>query len=83
MKKHLTIPEFADLLGISRIAVYKKVKAGKIPAEKVGRNYIITDKTVEQILGKELSENKKKQIDLAVKKVVKQYGPLLKKLGSE
>ena len=83
MKKHLTIPEFADLLGISRIAVYKKVKAGKIPAEKVGRNYVITDKTVNQILGKELSENKKKQIDLAVKKVVKQYGPLLKKLGSE
>jgi excisionase family DNA binding protein len=83
MKKHLTIPELAALLGISRIAVYKKVKAGKIPAEKVGRNYVITDKTVNQILGKELSENKKKQIDLAVKKVVKQYGPLLKKLGSE
>jgi excisionase family DNA binding protein len=83
MKKHLTIPEFADLMGISRIAVYKKVKAGKISAEKVGRNYVITDKTVKQLLGKELSENKKKQIDLAVKKVVKQYGPLLKKLGSE
>jgi excisionase family DNA binding protein len=83
MKKHLTIPEFANLLGISRIAVYKKVKAGKIPAEKIGRNYVITDKIVKQILGKELSENKKKQIDLVVKKVVKQYGPLLKKLGSE
>ncbi|MFA5291623.1 MAG: excisionase family DNA-binding protein [Phycisphaerae bacterium] len=83
MKKHLTIPEFADLLGISRIAVYKKVKAGKISAEKIGRNYIITDKTANEILGKELSESKKKQIDRAVKKVVKQYGPLLKKLGSE
>lgn len=83
MKKYLTIPEFADLLGISRIAIYKKVKAGEIPAEKIGRNYVITDKTIKQILGKELSENKKKQIDLAVKKVVKQYGPLLKKLGSE
>jgi excisionase family DNA binding protein len=83
MKKHLTIPEFADLLGISRIAVYKKVKAGKIPAEKIGRNYVITDKTVNQILGQTLSESKKKQIDLAVKKIVKQYGPLLKKLGKE
>jgi excisionase family DNA binding protein len=83
MKKHLTIPEFADLLGISRIAVYKKVKAGKIPAEKIGRNYVITDKIANEILGKELSESKKKQIDLAVKKVVKQYGKLLKKLGSE
>jgi excisionase family DNA binding protein len=83
MKKHLTIPEFADLLGISRIAVYKKVKAGKIPAEKIGRNYVITEKTVNQILGKELTESKKKQIDLAVKKVVRQYGKLLKKLGKE
>jgi excisionase family DNA binding protein len=83
MKKHLTIPEFADLLGISRIAVYKKVKAGKIPAEKIGRNYVITDKTVNRIISKELTENEKKQIDLFVKKVVKQYGPLLKKLGKE
>jgi excisionase family DNA binding protein len=83
MKKHLTIPEFSKLLGISRIAVYKKVKAGKIPVEKIGRNYVITDKTVNEILGKELTDSKKKQIDLAVKKVVKQYGPLLKKLGKE
>ena len=83
MKKHLTIPEFADLLGISRIAVYKKVKAGKIPAEKIGRNYVITDKTVNRILSKELTEKEKKQIDLVVKKIVKQYGLLLKKLGKE
>ena len=83
MKKYLTIPEFADLLGISRIAVYKKVKAGKIPAEKIGRNYVITDKTANEILGKTLSKIKKKQIDLAVKKIVRQYGKLLKKLGSE
>ena len=83
MKKHLTIPEFADLLGISRIAVYKKVKAGKIPAEKIGRNYVITDKTTNRILSKKLTEKEKKQIDLAVKKVVRQYGKLLKKLGSE
>ncbi|HBG27454.1 MAG: hypothetical protein A2Y10_02675 [Planctomycetes bacterium GWF2_41_51] len=83
MKKNLTVPELAKLLGISRIAVYKKVKAGVIPAEKVGRTYIITDKTVNDILGKELSSTKKSQIDRTVKKVVKQYGPLLKKLGAE
>lgn len=83
MKKNLTIPEFANLLRISRIAVYKKVKSGEIPAEKIGRNYIITDKTVNEILGKSLSENKKKQLDAGVKKVVKQYGALLRKLGKE
>jgi excisionase family DNA binding protein len=83
MKKHLTIPELAGLLGISRIAVYKKVKTGLIPAEKIGRNYVITDRTVNEILGKKLTDSKKKRIDLAVKKVVDQYGPLLKKLGKE
>ncbi len=83
MKKYLTIPELAGLLGISRIAVYKKVKAGLIPAEKISRNYVITDKTVNQILGKELTKSKKRQIDFAVKKVIKQYGALLKKLGDE
>jgi len=83
MKKHLTIPELAGLLGISRIAVYKKVKAGLIPAEKIGRNYVISDKTANRIFGKELTKSKKKQIDLAVKAIVGQYGELLRKLGRE
>lgn len=83
MKKYITIPEFAKLLGISRIAVYKKVKSGEIPAEKIGRNYIVTDKTVNEIIGKTLSETKKKKIDIGIKKVIKQYGTLLKRLGSE
>ncbi len=83
MKNTLTIPELAELLGISRIALYKKVKAGKIPAKKIGRDYIITDKTVNEILGKSLSDSKKKQIELTVRKVVKQYGALLEKLGAE
>jgi len=83
MKKYLTIPELAGLLGISRIAVYKKVKAGLIPAEKIGRNYVISDKTANRIFGKELTKSKKKQIDLAVKAIVGQYGELLRKLGRE
>ena len=40
-EKYLTIPQVAKLLGISRIAVYKKVKNGQIKAEKIGRNYAI------------------------------------------
>ena len=35
-EKYLTIPQAAKLLGISRIAVYKKVKNGQIKAEKSG-----------------------------------------------
>lgn len=37
----LSIPEYARHLGISRIAVYKQVRKGLLPARKVGRNYVI------------------------------------------
>lgn len=40
-KSHISIPELAQQLGISRIAVYQKVKSGQIRAEKIGRNYVI------------------------------------------
>ena len=37
-----TIPQLAKKMGISRIAVYKKVKAGKIKAFKIGRIYAVS-----------------------------------------
>ncbi len=40
-KEFLSIPEYAKRIGISRIAVFKQVKKGKIEAIKVGRNWII------------------------------------------
>lgn len=39
--KYISIPEYAQALGISRIAVYQRVKKGIIPAKKIGRNYAI------------------------------------------
>jgi excisionase family DNA binding protein len=38
---YLTIPQVAKILGISRIAVYKRVKKGQIKATKIGRNYAV------------------------------------------
>ncbi len=35
------MPEAAALLGISRIAVFKKVKKGQLPALRVGRNWAV------------------------------------------
>jgi len=81
--KYITIPKLAEILGISRIAVYKRVRRGEIPAIMVGRTYIITDRTVNQILGKKLSPKGKKRIELAVQKTVREYGEVLKKLGRE
>ena len=82
-KKYITIPELAKLLGVSRIAVYNRVKKGQIPAEKVGKTYIITDDTIRDILGKDVTVNDKKIIDAAVQKTIEEDGEVLQMLGKE
>ena len=82
-KEYITIPELAKLLGVSRIAIYNRVKKGQIPATRVGRIYIITDRTIKDILGKEVTTKGKKRIDIAVRKTLQEYGEVLKKLGRE
>jgi excisionase family DNA binding protein len=82
-KKYITIPELAKLLGISRIAVYKKVKNGQIPAEKIGRNYVISKSDIARSLTGKMTGKSKKQIDSAVRKTVREYGDVLKWLGKE
>jgi excisionase family DNA binding protein len=82
-ENYMTIPELAELLGISRIAIYKRVKKGQIPATKVGRTYIITDQTIAEILRREVTKGSMKKIDAAIKKTVREYGEVLKKLGRE
>lgn len=81
--EYISIPELAKILGISRIAVFKKVKSGLIKAIKVGRNYAISRKTLDKVLGKSLAENEKREIEQAVKKTVKEYGATLKLLGKD
>ena len=82
-EKYITIPELAKLLGVSRIAIYKRVKKGQIPATKVGRTNVITDQTIATILGKEATKRGKEQIDAAVRKTVREYGEVLKQLANE
>lgn len=82
-ERYLTIPELAKLLGVSRIAIYNRVKKGQIPASKIGKTYLITDETIANILGEEVTRSGKKRIDAAVRKTVQEYGEVLKKLGKE
>ncbi len=82
-KKYLTIPELAKLLGKSRVAVWKDVKSGKIAATRMGRNYVISDCQIGAILGNEMTGKDKKRISLAVKRVVREYGEVLKRLSKE
>ncbi len=77
----ISIQELANILGISRIAVYKKVKKGQIKAMKIGRNFAIPKRYVAHILGKALSNKDKQSIDRAIKRTVQDYGEVLKLLG--
>ena len=81
--QYITIPELAKMMGLSRIAVYKKVKKGEIKAIKLGKTYGIPKKSLEVLFGKTLGETEKKEIDRAVKKTVSEYGETLKLLGKE
>jgi len=82
-KKYISIPEAAKIMGLSRIAVFRKVKNGEIPAIKIGRTYAIAANSLDSLIGKALNETQKKEIDSAVRKTVKEYGETLKLLGRE
>ena len=82
-KKYVSIEQLSRFLGISRIAVYKKVKKGQIKAIRIGRSYAIPARYINEIFGKELSPKEKKEIDRAVKKTVMEYGEVMKLLAKE
>ncbi len=82
-KEFLSTIEMAKLLGISRIAVFKKIKSGEIKAQKIGRNFVISKKDLPFLSGQELSEADKRSINESVTKVVAEYGETLKLLGAE
>ena len=72
--------ELAKILGISRVAVFNRIKKGKIKATKVGRSFVIAKKDLGDILSVGISDSDKEKINLAVKKTVKEYGETLKML---
>lgn len=82
-KNLLPTSEVAKLLGISRVAVFKKIRSGEIKAIKVGRNFVIDRNDLTGILESSLTNKRKKELDEAVSKVVEEYGETLKLLGKE
>lgn len=83
----ISITELAKMLGISRVAVFNRIKKGQIPAEKIGHSYAISMEYVTDLMhkghSKILTEEKKEEIKLAVERVVKEYGETLRLLGKE
>lgn len=82
-KDFFSTTELAKILGISRIAVFKRIKKGEIKAAKVGRSFVIAKKDLSDILPVGMSESDKSRINQAVKKTVKEYGETLKMLGDK
>lgn len=80
-KRFLSTTELAKIMGISRVAVYKKIKKGEIKATRVGGNYVIDKKDL-GIFKEKLTKKEKSEINKAVKKTVKEYGETLRLLGT-
>ena len=79
--KFLTIPQLAARLGLSRVAVYKKVKQGQIKAEKVGRVYAISAGEANSVISGKATAADRKFLRKTVRKAVRQYGPVLEWLS--
>jgi len=75
--------EVADILRVSRITVFQRIKSGKIKAEKIGRNYIVSHESLLGALGQKVGAHKKEEIDRVVKRAMKDYKEVFKRLGKE
>lgn len=75
--------QVAHMLGISRVAVLKKIQSGTILAQKIGRNFVIRKADLPFEVGGKLTEQKKHIIDKAVQRTVSEYGEALRLLGKE
>lgn len=84
---YLSVTELAKMLGISRVAVFKRIKKGQIPAVMIGRSYAVSSEDADDIVQNRqnnvLTEEKKSEITKAVHKVISEYGETLKLLGKE
>lgn len=80
MDELLSTSEVAKLLGVSRVAVFQKIKSGEIPAQKVGRNYVIKREDLLLPGEKRVTDQQKAFIDQSVDRVIDEYGETLKLL---
>ncbi len=80
-KDYYSLSEVAKILGVSRVAVFKKIKAGKIKAGKIGHVYAIPK--TEFGGADKLSEQQKRILEAGVKKTIHDYREVLEKLGKE
>ena len=54
--RFLTVQEVADLMRVSSMTVYRLIKAGELPAVRVGRSFRVRDEDVDRYLGSRYTE---------------------------
>lgn len=82
-KINYTVKEIAELLGISRVAVFNKIKNKQIKAKMIGKTYVIDAEEIRGLLMRGLDEDVKKEIEKSVTRFIKEYSQTLKLLGKE
>ena len=48
--RFLTVQEVADLMRVSSMTVYRLIKAGELPAVRVGRSFRVSEEAVNEYL---------------------------------
>ncbi len=61
-EKYFSTPEVAKILGISRIAVFKRIKSGSLLAIKIGKSYLIEKAQVFELYKKKFGRDAEKQV---------------------
>lgn len=64
----ITVAEMAKMLGVTRAAINKQIAEKKMPAEKVGRNYLIPKTALPAGLEERIRTEQKKATDSVIKK---------------
>ena len=54
--RFLTVQEVADLMRVSSMTIYRLIKAGDLPAVRVGRSFRVRDVDVDAYLAKRYTE---------------------------
>ncbi len=54
--RFLTVAEVASMMRVSTMTVYRLIKAGELPATRVGKSYRLTDEDVDRYLARSYTE---------------------------
>jgi len=81
--KLFTVPQLADLLGVSRVTIWRKVRSGEIPAQNVGGMNLISQEEISHVLSKNITQAEKDAIDEAVRKGIADFSEVFKELARE